>query len=366
MNTIPKWLAAFTLVLGPMVANALSYTYELNGIGTLRGFITTDCNNCALTQKDFTAWSITKTGPVLGPVTSTSSVPGASVTVEFAGDMVATPAAITLNFGGGSLIDFRGDPTSRGAFIEFLGAINLLDNPGEFGYFATCVSDSQGGEGCEDVSGYQGVQTIATVVPATLTLACPDSTAQAGFPYTSALLTMGGIPPFTFSNSGTLPPGLGLNTRTGGITGTPTKVGTFNFALQVTQSSAPASGTVTRSCTITVSPDALLAKLLKEVTGVGPGKSLANDIELIQTYYAANDVQAACAVLTGFVDEVKAQNGKRIGPTFDAQILSDAHALDVAIGCNCDQRHDRDEERKCDERRDCDEQNNCDDRRDGH
>ncbi|HLZ99331.1 MAG TPA: hypothetical protein VKP66_15465 [Steroidobacteraceae bacterium] len=81
-------------------------------------------------------------------------------------------------------------------------------------------------------------------------------------------------------------------------------------------------------------PGALLANLLKEVTGVGPGKSLANDIELMQAYYAANDVQAACAVLTGFVNEVKAQNGKKIGPTSDAQIISDAHALEVALGCN--------------------------------
>jgi hypothetical protein len=126
------------------------------------------------------------------------------------------------------------------------------------------------------------------------------------------------------------------------------------------------------------SPGALLAKLLKDVTGVGPGKRLAHDIELIQTYYAANDVQAACAVLTRFVDEVETQNGRKIGPTLDAQIILDAHALQVAIGCHCgDRRHDHDEERrcdrrdcdeehKCDERRDCDKQKNCDDRRDGN
>jgi hypothetical protein len=365
MNTISKWLAAFTLLLGPMVANAGSYTYVLNGIGTLRGFITTDCNNCVLTPKDFTAWSVTRTGSQLGPVTSTSSVPGASVTEEFSNDLVATPAAITYNFGGYSIVDFRGDPTSRGAYIEFAGANTFLDNQYDFGYVYTCVAYS-GASNCADSSPHQGVQTIATVVPAPLTLACPDSTAQADFLYTSALLPMGGIPPFTFSNSGSLPPGLALNTRTGGITGTPTKVGTFNFALQVTQSSGPDTGTVTRNCTITVSPDALVAKLLKEVTGVGPGNSLAYDIALVQTYLAAKDKQATCAVLTGFVDEVKAQNGRKIAPTLDAQIISDAYTLEVAIGCNCDKRHDRDEERKCDERRDCDKQNNCDDRRDGH
>src|ERR1039457_1000196 len=38
--------------------------------------------------------------------------------------------------------------------------------------------------------------------------------------------------------------------------------------------------------------DAQLAALLTEVTGVGPGKSLASKVELTQTYYAANDVPA--------------------------------------------------------------------------
>jgi probable HAF family extracellular repeat protein len=94
-----------------------------------------------------------------------------------------------------------------------------------------------------------------------------------------------------------------------------------------------------------------LSDLLVEVTGVGPGKSLANDMVKAQIYYADNDVPATCAVLTRFVNEVKAQNGKKIAPTLDAQIISDAHTLEVAIGCNFDKRHNRDEEGKCDEPR---------------
>ncbi len=242
MNTICKWLAALALLSGPMVANASSYRYEINGVGPLKGFITTDCNNCILAPKDLTAWSMTKTGS--DPVTSTSSVPGASVTGSFGGAMVATPAAITFDYSSGSQIDFTGDPTSRGAFIEFTGAylFHFVDT----GDASTCVSDPSGGVECGSFYVNAGVQTIATLV----------------------------------------------------------------------------------------SSDALLAKLLKEVTGVGPGKSLASDIEIIQAYYAANDVPAACAALTGFVGEVKAQNGKKIGRTLDAQFISDVNNLQVAIGCN--------------------------------
>jgi hypothetical protein len=123
--------------------------------------------------------------------------------------------------------------------------------------------------------------------------------------------------------------------------------------------------TITSFTPAPLPPGALVAKLLREVTGVGPGKRLAHDIELIQTYFDAHDGQAACAALTRFVDEVKAKNGKKIAPTLDAQIISDAQTLEVSIGCNCDERHDRDEERKCDDRRDCEKQNHSDDKRDG-
>ena len=241
VNTICKWLAALALLSGPMVANALSFMYEINGVGPLKGFITTDCNNCGLAPKDFTAWSMTITRTGSDPVTVTSVVPGAFV---FGGGMAATPAAITFDYSSGGRTDFTGDPTSRGAFIEFAGAalFHFVDR----GEVDTCFGDPLTGGDCGAFYVNAGVQTVATIV----------------------------------------------------------------------------------------SPDALLAKLLKEVTGVGPGKSLANDMKLIQAYYAAHDVPAACAVLTGFEGEVKAQNGKKIGPTLDAQFISDAHMLQVAIGCN--------------------------------
>jgi hypothetical protein len=77
-----------------------------------------------------------------------------------------------------------------------------------------------------------------------------------------------------------------------------------------------------------------LAALLTEVGGVGPGKSLADKVALAQTYYAAKDVQATCAELTGFVNEVKAQAGKKIAHTLDAKLIADANAIETAVHCN--------------------------------
>jgi hypothetical protein len=82
-----------------------------------------------------------------------------------------------------------------------------------------------------------------------------------------------------------------------------------------------------------VAPGLLLAALLKEVTGVGPGKRLAEKVTLAQTYYAVPDIQSTCAVLTGFVNEVKAQAGKKIAQPLDAKLIADAQAIETAIGC---------------------------------
>ena len=77
-----------------------------------------------------------------------------------------------------------------------------------------------------------------------------------------------------------------------------------------------------------------LTQIRPDLRVMPPGMSLANQISLAQTYYAANDVPATCSVLTGFVNEVITQNGKKIGKTLDAQLISDADTLEVAIGCN--------------------------------
>jgi YVTN family beta-propeller protein len=111
------------------------------------------------------------------------------------------------------------------------------------------------------------------VLPTTLTLACPTNTAQVGDAYSSALVVSGGVAPFTFSiTSGSLPPGLTLNTSTGAITGTPTTAGTYNFTAQVVDSQ---SSTATSNCSIAVSPATLTLSCPTATAQVGVAYSSA-------------------------------------------------------------------------------------------
>lgn len=88
--------------------------------------------------------------------------------------------------------------------------------------------------------------------PAALAVTCPLSAAQVGVAYNSLLVATGGTPPYTYSITGSLPPGLTLNASTGAITGIPTgEGGTSSFGANALDS---VSGNAARSCSIATSP----------------------------------------------------------------------------------------------------------------
>lgn len=89
---------------------------------------------------------------------------------------------------------------------------------------------------------------------APLAVSCPSSAAQVTAAYSSAANASGGVPPYVFAISGSLPPGLTFASSSGAITGTPTAAGTFNFTVQATDSSSGAPMAATHACTITVTP----------------------------------------------------------------------------------------------------------------
>lgn len=80
--------------------------------------------------------------------------------------------------------------------------------------------------------------TSLTVQPAPLTVGTDSlPAATMTWPYTATLTGTGGTPPYTWSvKNGALPNGLTLDGCSGTISGTPTKVGSFSFTIQATDS----------------------------------------------------------------------------------------------------------------------------------
>jgi hypothetical protein len=106
--------------------------------------------------------------------------------------------------------------------------------------------------------------------------------------YATSIVTSGGVPPFTWSKlSGSLPPGLVLNTTSGQISGTPTVLGPFLFTPQVVDSAIPpqtASTAAPLSITVAAPPP------LQITPSVLPGGTVA-------TPYPTTSVQATGGVL---------------------------------------------------------------------
>jgi hypothetical protein len=78
-----------------------------------------------------------------------------------------------------------------------------------------------------------------------------------GAAYTLTFAGTGGAPPYNWElSAGALPPGLAVNGLTGGLTGTPTAAGTYNFTLQVvdsTERTAPKAFTITVIAAVKIS-----------------------------------------------------------------------------------------------------------------
>ena len=76
-------------------------------------------------------------------------------------------------------------------------------------------------------------------IPSVTTTSLPNG--SLGALYSQSIAASGGTGSLTYAFTGTLPPGLTLNS-TGELSGTPTQAGTFPFSVTVTDSAPAASG----------------------------------------------------------------------------------------------------------------------------
>jgi Putative Ig domain len=121
--------------------------------------------------------------------------------------------------------------------------------------------------------------------------------------YEVTLAARGGVPPRTWEViAGRLPEGLNLDPVTGAVSGTPTALGQFRFAVEVSDSDDPAD-TRTREFTLTVISALVVEwKAAPAVTPDGISGSVklanqtANDVDLTLIVVAVNEVGKAFAL----------------------------------------------------------------------
>ena len=243
----------FTLMSGALPAGVnLSSGGTLAGTPTATGtfaFTVQATDSAALSAA--MAYSLTITGttlsiPTLSPLVSGSvgiaysqAIAAAGGTPPYTYTLAAgsLPSGVTLSSAG----FLTGTPTSAGSFT-----------------FAVQATDSTGAT----VSKIFNVTIAAGGVLVFSTSTLPN--ASVGIAYNQNLLAIGGTAPYRFTLvAGALPAGLALS-ATGGLSGTPTVAGVFNFTLQATD----AAGLVTaKALSITVGGSSLSIGTSEALTG---------------------------------------------------------------------------------------------------
>jgi hypothetical protein len=99
-----------------------------------------------------------------------------------------------------------------------------------------------------------GQVTITYIVPQLYVTTTSLTAATGGRPYSATLAATGGVTPYSWSvPSGSLPPGLSLDSATGVISGTPDVAGTYSFKVTVADSENPALTATSQMLSISVS-----------------------------------------------------------------------------------------------------------------
>jgi Putative Ig domain len=192
--------------------------------------------------------NLTASISIVLPVTfTTTSWPNGSNGVGYSQTVVTTGGVspIQYSLGSGSL--------PAGLSINTSGTI--LGTPNSHGTSTFTINATDNGGMTPDLVVKSPSYTITINPPPPL--AIPTTTLPGGLvntSYSAAIVPAGpgGVPPYTWSiTSGTLPPGLNLNTSSGIISGVPTTAGVFTFFPKVQDSAIP-SQTATSAAGVTI------------------------------------------------------------------------------------------------------------------
>jgi hypothetical protein len=182
-----------------------------------------------------------------------------------------------------------------------------------------------------------GLTSTSTFAPTTPSITTPSNNE---FVYATSTVNTGngGTGTMTWSGSPVTPTLLQSNGECCGIDSsiagfTAPTAGSYSASLSDTAGPYTPDAQVTILVAVPVNVDALFDALHAAVTGVGPGHSLADKVALAKSYFDAGDTADACGTLNGFINEVKAQTGKKITPAQAADFIAQAQAIEALLSC---------------------------------
>ena len=175
---------------------------------------------------------------------STVTVLSSSIGTSVFGQSVIFTASVTPNTATGA-VTFKDGTKTLGTGTLSSGSASLSTNNLVVG--SHNVTAVYGGDTYDNGSTSNTVTETVVAKPTITTTSLPNATRNTT--YSQSLSVSGGSAPFTWSVTGSLPPGLSFNASTVVISGKPTTSGTYSFTVKVTDS---LGNTATQSLSIKV------------------------------------------------------------------------------------------------------------------
>ena len=261
-------------------------TLPSNGTAVVAGTTITYQPNAGYAGPDSFTYTATNSGGTSAPATVSVTVLDPVISITASGGFtaaVAAPYTQTFTFNGGSQPWSGYQVTNLPAGLSITGTtantVTVSGTPTQAGSFNLNVSgtDSSTGNGPYSV----GQAFTLNVGPPTLTLAPASGTFNPtyGAPYTQTFTAGGGIGPYTYAVTGTLPTGLTLGSG-GVLSGTPTAPGNYVVLITATDTGSTGAGapfTIGQSYTFNVAPPVIVvnpATLPNPTIGVAYGENL--------------------------------------------------------------------------------------------
>ncbi len=260
----------------------------------------------AITPDGKTAYVASEGNVTVTPITVATNTAGTPIFIH---DVIAFAVAITPD-GKTAYVTNAGTGSSSSTVIPITVATNTIGTPIPVGLTPLGIAITPAPAADNDL--------VLTNVPTNITV---NATSPAG-------ATVSYIPPTVVDEDLPLPT---VNCLPG--SGSLFPIGLTTVGCTAT-AAGDANSPVTATFTVTVNGAAAqLQGLLASVTGVGPGRSLADKVTLIQAYVAANDKADACGTLAAFINDVNAQTGKKITRVQAASFVAQAQNIEATLGC---------------------------------
>lgn len=240
-------------------------TPPANGTAIVSGTTITYQPTAGYAGPDSFTYTATNSGGTSAPATVSVTVQDAVITITASGGFAATVAAPytqTFSFNGGTPPWSGYQVTNLPAGVAITGTtantVTISGTPTQAGTFNINVSATDGSTGNGPYT--VGQAFTLTVAGPTLTLAPASTALNATYAtaFTQAFSTAGGVGPYTYAVSGTLPAGVSLSGST--LSGTPTAPGNYSFTITATDAGASGVGapfTTSRAYTLEVAAPTL-------------------------------------------------------------------------------------------------------------